>query len=74
MDLDLDLDLDLGLDGDEKLGLGLWDEGRVERGVEGKMEMDRGMHRGMVCSRCCVERGVEGEVWCLGCLRVEGGG
>jgi hypothetical protein len=28
-------------------------------------------HRGMVCSRCCVERGTEGEVWCLGCLRVE---
>lgn len=25
-------------------------------------------HRSVVCSRCCVERGVEGEVVCLGCL------
>jgi hypothetical protein len=30
-------------------------------------------HKGKVCSRCCVEKGPEGEVWCLGCLRaVEG--
>ena len=28
-------------------------------------------HRGMVCSRCCVERGPDGEVRCLGCLRAE---
>jgi hypothetical protein len=34
----------------------------------------RGMqHRGMVCSGCCVERGVDGEVRCLGCLRTHGG-
>jgi hypothetical protein len=25
-------------------------------------------HRSVVCSRCCVERGPEGEVVCLGCL------
>lgn len=25
-------------------------------------------HRSVVCSRCCVERGPEGEVTCLGCL------
>ncbi|KAG6007170.1 hypothetical protein E4U21_006273 [Claviceps maximensis] len=25
-------------------------------------------HRSVVCSRCCVERGAEGEVICLGCL------
>lgn len=25
-------------------------------------------HRSVVCSRCCIERGVEGEVVCLGCL------
>ena len=31
-------------------------------------------HRGMICSRCCVERGTEGEVWCHGCLRAESGG
>ncbi|KAH8820407.1 hypothetical protein F5884DRAFT_47507 [Xylogone sp. PMI_703] len=31
-------------------------------------------HRRMVCSRCCVERGAEGEVWCMGCLRAEASG
>lgn len=31
-------------------------------------------HKGMVCSRCCVERGTDGEVLCLECLRREGGG
>ena len=46
--------------GDEKQGP--WGEGVVET------------HRGMICSRCCVERGMEGEVWCLGCLRMEEGG
>ncbi|XXG94713.1 hypothetical protein Hte_000970 [Hypoxylon texense] len=25
-------------------------------------------HRAMICSRCCVERGSEGDVVCLGCL------
>ena len=25
-------------------------------------------HRQMVCSGCCVERGVDGDVVCLGCL------
>lgn len=29
--------------------------------------LDNG-HRSTVCSRCCVERGSEGEVVCLGCL------
>lgn len=44
--------------------------GKQEDGGEGWGE--NGMqHRGMVCSRCCVERGTEGEVLCLGCLRVE---
>ncbi|KAK5663623.1 hypothetical protein OQA88_4054 [Cercophora sp. LCS_1] len=28
----------------------------------------RGGHRQMVCSRCCVERGEDGDVVCLGCL------
>lgn len=28
----------------------------------------RGGHRQMVCSRCCVERGPQGEAVCLGCL------
>ncbi|KAI1107810.1 hypothetical protein F4804DRAFT_1233 [Jackrogersella minutella] len=33
------------------------DEGWIGRG-----------HREMICSRCCVERGAEGDVVCLGCL------
>ena len=42
---------------------------------EGIWEMESAgtEHRGKVCSRCCVERGSEGEVWCLGCLRAEDG-
>ncbi|KAK3995472.1 hypothetical protein QBC44DRAFT_305401 [Cladorrhinum sp. PSN332] len=32
-----------------------------------------GGHRQMVCSRCCIEKGADGDVVCLGCLRfVEG--
>lgn len=32
-----------------------------------------GGHRTVVCSRCCIERGAEGDVACLGCLsRMEG--
>jgi hypothetical protein len=31
-------------------------------------------HKRMICSRCCVERGTEGEVCCLGCLMAEGRG
>ena len=30
----------------------------------------RAGHPKKVCSRCCVERGMEGEIWCLGCWRV----
>lgn len=26
-------------------------------------------HKGMICSRCCAERGPDGDVWCLGCLK-----
>ncbi|RFU24520.1 hypothetical protein B7463_g11813, partial [Scytalidium lignicola] len=40
--------------------------GNLEESMRRKLE-----HRRMVCSRCCVERGPEGEVWCLGCLRSE---
>ncbi|KAL6855840.1 hypothetical protein J3F83DRAFT_753698 [Trichoderma novae-zelandiae] len=34
------------------------------------LERKRGIytHRSMICSRCCVEKGAEGEVVCLGCL------
>ena len=37
----------------------------------GELNGDGNGHRRMVCSRCCVEKGTEGEVWCLGCLRSE---
>jgi len=47
-----------------------------EMGVEGEgdavgQRWDRRSskrHWGVVCSRCCCERGVDGLVWCLGCL------
>lgn len=43
-----------------------WHDEDEEKGVGLERMMK---HRQMVCSRCCVERGTEGEVWCLGCLR-----
>jgi hypothetical protein len=45
-------------------------------GEEGRKAWQRDRiegHRGRICSRCCVERGAEGDVWCLGCLRTEEG-
>jgi hypothetical protein len=50
-----------GEEGTEHLGRGVWHKGRIEG------------HRGRICSRCCVERGAEGDIWCLGCLRTEEG-
>jgi hypothetical protein len=42
--------------------------------TEDSWERPRGSeHRGKVCSRCCVEKGSEGEVWCLGCLKAQEG-
>ncbi|KAI1808335.1 hypothetical protein F4811DRAFT_502111 [Daldinia bambusicola] len=43
--------------------------GRKQRkgGGPGSSWVGRG-HRELVCSRCCVERGPEGDVVCLGCL------
>lgn len=38
-------------------------------------ERDDGLglrHRSLVCSRCCVEQGVEGTICCLGCLHMAG--
>jgi len=40
---------------------------RVNVGEVGK---EQG-HKGLVCSKCCVERGPDGDVWCLGCLKAE---
>ena len=48
-----------------------------ERGAEDPKDGSKGWatggHRGMVCSRCCIEKGVDGDIICLGCLaRMEG--
>ncbi|PMD56578.1 uncharacterized protein K444DRAFT_616429 [Hyaloscypha bicolor E] len=52
---------------------GSGEEGREEEGRRAwYKDMIEG-HRGRICSRCCVERGAEGDVWCLGCLRTEEG-
>lgn len=37
----------------------------------GKENLVMKVHRNRICSRCCVERGTDGEVLCLGCLRLE---
>ncbi|KXJ95851.1 hypothetical protein Micbo1qcDRAFT_29287 [Microdochium bolleyi] len=41
--------------------------GQDERG-ESKSSWAALGHRDVICSRCCIERGSEGEVVCLGCL------
>ncbi|KAI9740824.1 MAG: hypothetical protein M1818_004429 [Claussenomyces sp. TS43310] len=61
----------------KRAGYGYGDtNGDVRLGTEnpqrkGAHEQTWLQHRGMVCSRCCVERGADGEVRCLGCLRAE---
>lgn len=53
------------------------DEMCVERGRKNGLDAWKGErsieHKEKVCSRCCVERGSDGDVWCLGCLRAEEG-
>lgn len=47
-------------------------EDKVEqRRVDENKWPEMGGHRSKVCSRCCVEKGKEGEVRCLGCLTAE---
>ncbi|KAK0731636.1 hypothetical protein B0H67DRAFT_476658 [Lasiosphaeris hirsuta] len=61
------------LDADDTSGSGS-DMSRDEAHRQGRhhrpQEEDswRGRHTQMVCSRCCVERGQDGDVVCLGCL------
>ena len=45
-------------------------KGRNERNTEVERRVG---HQSKVCSRCCVERGADGEVRCMGCLRDEEG-
>lgn len=73
-------DLTLSWHGDEMCVERARKEDGADVGLEKKVlgggtwEMERRKeHRGKVCSRCCVERGPEGEVWCLGCLRAVDG-
>lgn len=64
-----------------QMGMGTGGEVRriedEKRGIENEENekeswMEKGtQHRGTVCSKCCVEKGTEGEVLCLACLRVE---
>jgi hypothetical protein len=77
-----DYDLRLSWHGDEMCVEGVRKDadadldGKEVRGGSGSgraWEGERRQHSRRVCSRCCVERGPEGEVWCLGCLKcVEG--
>ncbi|OAF59356.1 hypothetical protein VC83_04338 [Pseudogymnoascus destructans] len=51
------------------------EESGGEKNEDGRGEREWGggtSHYEVVCSRCCVERGEEGEVRCLGCLWKEG--
>ncbi|OTA00947.1 hypothetical protein A9Z42_0012590 [Trichoderma parareesei] len=52
-----DVDVDIGDDDDDDD-----DDAAHERKTQ------RYTHHSMICSRCCVEKGAEGEVICLGCL------
>lgn len=45
------------------------DDVEEQRASEPPGWIQDGGHRQMICSRCCVERGPEGDVVCLGCLR-----
>ncbi|RSL66770.1 hypothetical protein CEP54_003609 [Fusarium duplospermum] len=53
------------------------DDEPSQRNAKGGQEAHKGWdavgHRSVVCSRCCIERGAEGDVACLGCFsRMEG--
>ncbi|KAI0176341.1 hypothetical protein GGR52DRAFT_356522 [Hypoxylon sp. FL1284] len=56
-------------DPDESSGAGTGEGGQGKGDGRGLEEGWTGRgHRAVVCSRCCVERGSEGDVVCLGCL------
>jgi len=62
-------------DGDESIGIGMRD--RMKDGStlgEHASHGSRPQHRDQICSACCLERGADGEIWCLGCLRAEEAG
>ncbi|KAI0113956.1 hypothetical protein GGR51DRAFT_472635 [Nemania sp. FL0031] len=43
-------------------------EQKQKKGEGGEGGWNASGHRGVICSRCCVEQGSEGDVVCLGCL------
>ncbi|KAK4230611.1 hypothetical protein QBC38DRAFT_356395 [Podospora fimiseda] len=54
---------------EEEANLGSGDPSSGDGKAKGTAGWERGGgHRQMVCSRCCIERGTEGDVVCLGCL------
>lgn len=53
------------------------DEQQHNTNMKERQQMNQGWnaigHQAVVCSRCCIERGTEGEVTCLGCFsKMEG--
>lgn len=44
------------------------DDDDERQGTPNKSSANSSTHHAMICSRCCVEEGAEGEVVCLGCL------
>ncbi|KAJ9139094.1 hypothetical protein NKR23_g8045 [Pleurostoma richardsiae] len=45
-----------------------WGQKDSSKAEQGWAAGGRGGHRQTICSRCCVERGADGDVVCLGCL------
>ncbi|KAH6670713.1 hypothetical protein B0J14DRAFT_596910 [Halenospora varia] len=60
--------VEMGYEGDVESG-----RGNEDSGNDVKLDVTAG-HKNKICSRCCMERGSEGEVFCLGCVRAEEGG
>ena len=62
-------------DGDESIGIGMRDRMEDDSTLGQRAgHFSRPQHRDQICSYCCLERGEDGEIWCLGCLRAEEAG
>ncbi|KAH6717956.1 hypothetical protein BKA61DRAFT_598725 [Leptodontidium sp. MPI-SDFR-AT-0119] len=60
---------------DGRLGIGMGHKPEDESEMnEHERNGGKPEHRDQICSACCLERGPEGEIWCLGCLRAEEAG
>ncbi|PVH88098.1 hypothetical protein DL98DRAFT_648979 [Cadophora sp. DSE1049] len=59
-------------DGDESIGSGTSDRTEDESTLGKHVgHGGRPQHRDQICSACCLERGADGVIWCLGCLKAE---